>query len=231
MCAPFLKEVVMAYTAQTAVDICNKALDKLGQRADIGNIETPTTDNEKVCARWYYDTLDYLLRRYVWNFAIKRAAIPRDLLNTPEFDFTDAYELPSDFVRLLAINGREDLNNLDYDLAGGYLLLNAESEDSCKLKYISRVTDVKKFDSGFKQLLTLYLAANLSFRFTQKQTVMERLYKEIELEEAKIVSIDGQERPPKRIQYSQYRRARKRNSRDFYGYRPVKWADDKEEET
>ncbi len=221
----------MAYTAQTAVDICNKALDKLGQRADIGNIDTPTTDNEKVCARWYYDTLDFLLRRYVWNFAIKRAVIARDVLNTPAFDYSDAYALPADFIRLIAINGREDLNAMDYDMAGGFILLNADNEDNCRIKYISRVTDVKKFDSGFKQLLTLYLAANLSFRFTQKQTVMERLYKEIELEEAKIISIDGQERPPKRIQRSVYRRARRGSSRDIYAYRPVKFVKDEGEET
>ncbi len=215
---------------QTEVEICNLALDKLGQCADIGNINNPTTENEKVCARWYTDTLEYLLRRYVWNFAITRKSIPRDKLATPEFDFTDAYKLPSDFVRLLAINGREDLNALQYDLAGGYILLNSNGADSLKLKYISRVTDVKKFDSGFKHLLVCYLAANMAYRFTQKQTVMERLYKEIELEEAKIVSIDGQEKPPIRIQRSKYGRARRRTGYPQSEFRPVVWAKDEEKE-
>lgn len=214
--------------ASSKNDICNKALDLLGQRADIGNIETPTTENEQICARWYDDTLDFLLRRYVWNFAITRKVIARDLKATPEFDFKSAYKLPPDFVRLLEINGYSANTPLDYDIASGYIFLNEEAP-SIKLKYIRLETDVKKFDSGFVQLLTLYLAVNMAYRFTNKQTVLDRLQKWIELEEAKIVSIDGQEKPPKRIQRSRYRRARHGFTNSYaYRTRPAVWADEED---
>ena len=196
--------------AKSPIDICNKALDLLGQTADVGNIDKPTTENEQICARWYYDTLDFLLRRYVWNFAIARVEIARDVKNTPAFDYTDAYELPSDFVRLLAINGRGDLAHIDFDNANGFIMLNNHNAPSIELKYIERVTDVKKFDSGFVQLFALYLAMNMAFRFTNKQTTIERLSAWIEKEEAKIISTDGQEKPPKRIQHSKYGLARRR---------------------
>ena len=203
--------------AKSSIDICNRALDLLGQTADIGNIDSPTTENEIICARWYYDTLDFLLRRYVWNFAVARVEVARDIKNTPPFDFSDAYELPSDFVRLLAINGREDFANMQYDISDKFILLNNDNASSIELKYIKRVTDVKKYDSGFVQLFALYLALNMAFRFTNKQTVIERLQVWIEREEAKIISIDGQEKPPRRIQRSKYGDARRRAR--FGGFR------------
>ena len=223
----FFKEDNMASSQN---DICNKALDLLGQRADIGNIDTPTTENERICARWYNDTLDFLLRRYVWNFAVTRKVVPRDLRGTPEFEYESAYKLPDDFVRLLEVNGRSITNDKCVDLAGGYILMNGTAS-SIELKYIRRETDVRKYDSGFKQLFSLYLAVNMAYRFTNKQTVLDRLQKWIELEEAKVISIDGQERPPVRIQRSRYRRARRGFGDYSYAYRtrPAEWAKDEED--
>lgn len=193
---------------KSAVDICNMAMDHLNQKADIANIETPETDNEVLCARHYNSVLEYVLRNYVWNFAKGRKVIPRDELNTPVFDYTDAYKLPNDFLRLVSFNTHDSLVGLDFDLTGTHLFLNNDGASSVNLRYIKRVDDVKAFDSGFVQLFSLYLALNLAFKKTAKQTLIDRLEKRIELAEAKIVSIDGQERPPKRIQRSRYNRAR-----------------------
>lgn len=193
---------------KTAVDICNMAMDHLNQKADISNIKSPVTENEILCARHYYHVLEYLLRNYVWNFAKGRKVIMRDALNTPEFDFTDAYKLPNDFLRLISYNDHANLIDLDFDIVGEHLLLNNDGSPDVKLRYIKRVDDVKLFDSGFVELFSLYLALNLAYKKTAKQTVIDRLAKRIELAEAKIVSIDGQEKPPIRIQRSKYNRAR-----------------------
>lgn len=189
---------------KNAVYICNKALDELGERAEISNIENPSTEEEQIMARWYADTLADVLRKYVWNFAICGVEIPN---TTPDED--DAtFELPSDFVRLLSINGRRDFNNLDFDFRGRSIRMKGRTNDSIKIEYIKLETDVNLWDAGFMKIMVLQLAANVSYKFTGKSTVKDRLLKEIELEEAKIVSIDGQERPPVRVQYSRYRRAR-----------------------
>ena len=193
---------------KTAVDICNMAMDHLNQKADISNIKSPVTENEILCARHYYHVLEYLLRNYVWNFAKGRKVIMRDALNTPEFDFTDAYKLPNDFLRLISYNDHENLIGLQFDIVGEHLLLNNNNSPDVRLRYIKRVDDVKSFDSGFVELFSLYLALNLAYKKTAKQTVIDRLAKRIELAEAKIVSIDGQEKPPVRIQRSKYNRAR-----------------------
>lgn len=199
----------MAQTGvRTAVDICNLAMDHLNEKADIANIENPETDNEKLCARHYHVVLEYLLRNYVWNFAKGRKVIMRDALNTPEFDYTDAYKLPGDFIRLISYNDYPNLIDLNFDIVGNHLLLNNNGASSINLRYIKRVDDVKAFDAGFVQLFSLYLALNMAFKKTGKQTLMDRLGKLIDVAEAKIISIDGQERPPQRIQRSRYRRAR-----------------------
>jgi len=219
--------------AKSPIDICNKALDLLGQEADIGNIETPTTDNEKICARWYPDTLKFLLRRYMWNFAVWDTELPQDL-KTKFYGYERAYKLPQDFIRLIGLNGQKALQLIDYKLAGGYIFLNGcktddSSNNSIHLEYIRFIKDVTAFDSNFSYLLSLYLAVNMAYRFTNKQTNVERLYKMIEAEEAKIVSIDGQEQPPKRIQYSRYRRARHGYRHDYdFMKRPVKFVSEDE---
>jgi len=195
--------------SKSEVNICNKALDYLGQVADVGNIETPTTDNEKVFSRHYHDALDFVLRKYVWNFATHRTRIPRDENNTPEFDFSDAYKLPKDFVRLLSFAEYQTLVDVDFEVSNGYLLFNNGGQADIKLRYIRRITEVSKFDAGFKKLFTYYLALDVAYKFTAKQTMIDRLYTLIGQEEAKIVSIDGQERPPRKIQYSKYARARR----------------------
>lgn len=214
--------------AKSPVDICNKALDLLGQCADIANIEVPTTDNERICARWYYDTLEFLLRRYMWNFAVWETQLPRDL-QQKYYGYSGAYKLPEDFIRLVSIDGNKALNLIDYRLAGGYIFLNTDN-DSIRFEYVRLIKNVTVYDSGFVQLLTLYLAANMAFRFTNKQTVVERLYKMIEIEEAKIVSTDGQEQPPKRIQYSRYKRARRGCKPQNYMFMkyPIKFATEDE---
>lgn len=194
---------------KTAVEICNLAMDHLNEKDNIGNIVTPETDNEKLCARHYHVVLEYVLRNYVWNFAKARAVIMRDALNTPPFDYSDAYILPNDFIRLLNFNDYESLIGVNYDVVGNHLLLNNENNPSVNLRYIRRVDDVKMFDAGFVHLFSLYLALNMAFKKTGKQTLMDRLAKQIELAEAKIISIDGQERPPVRIQRSKYGKARR----------------------
>lgn len=193
---------------KTAVDICNIAMDHLNQKANIANIEDPVTDDEILCARHYYTVLEYVLRNYVWNFAKGRKVIMRDAKNTPEFDYSDAYKLPQDFLRLISYNDYPNLIDVDFDVVGEHLLLNNDGASDVRLRYIRRVEDVKLFDSGFVHLFSLYLALNMAFKKTGKQTLMDRLAKQIELTEAKIVSIDGQEKPPVRIQRSKYNRAR-----------------------
>lgn len=192
--------------------ICNLALDYLGERGNVSDIENPTTDEEIVMARHYDTVRRGLLREYIWNFAKKRATISRT--GTPSFDYADEYLLPADCVRLLSISNSDvSYQSLrrDYDIEERKLLINASGAVSLRVRYIYDHTDVSKWDSLFLRLMALYLAEAVAYKFTLKKGVTEQINGMIAQLIPKTVSIDGQERPPRRIQRSKYISAR-RNS-------------------
>lgn len=188
------------------LDIANLALDHLGQDS-VSTLENPTETNAIIAARWYDQTRRGLLREYVWNFAKKRRVITRT--GTPAFDFEDAYLLPTDFLRFLSIGGDIEQDQIfDYDIEGRNIILNNGGTSSLKLRYIADITDVTKFDPLFVEILALKLALNMSYKITLKKGVVQQVNQKLALELPKAVTIDGQERPPRRIERSVWRKKR-----------------------
>ena len=195
---------------QSAVDICNIALDHLGE-PPIGNIDAPTTNAEKICARHYDRIRRGLLREYVWNFAKKQATITR--YGDGPADWADAYALPNDFLRFISIGGTGDTSGKEtssYDIQGRYIMTNGGA-DSITIRYIFDEVNVSEWDALFVNLCGLVLAEAMAYKFTLKKGVVEQIAALIKQALPKATSIDGQEHPPRRIQRSKYRAAR-------YGY-------------
>ncbi len=191
------------------VDICKLALDLLKQTAIISSITNPTTTDEIICARWYDTTRRALLRKHFWVFARTRKVILRDA-TAPPFGYADAYNLPPEYLRLQFI-GTDTENNYKrkYEINGRQLLLNNNEAASLNIGYIQDITIVSDFDALFVVLLAAELAANMAYAFTGKNTVIERLAVILETLRAEAKSVNGQDRPPKRIESSKFRNARK----------------------
>lgn len=188
------------------IDICNLALDHFGERS-IASINPPSTKPEITMARHYDQVRRELLRKYVWNFAKKRDSISR--IGTPAFDFPDKYQLPNDFIRLLSIGGEtERTQKREYDIEGRELLCNGSGAASVTIRYIRDVEDVTKWDSLFIKCMGLSLALDTAYAFSKKKGDVERLNGLLTTELPDAVTIDGQEKPPIRIQYSKYLAAR-----------------------
>ncbi|MDP7430365.1 MAG: hypothetical protein QGG97_02320 [Flavobacteriales bacterium] len=206
----------MSSTATSKVDICNLAMDHMGGGI-IVNIDTPTTEQEIKCARWYDVTRRALLRAHPWGFAKARAAISRDTTD-PTHSWADAYNLPSTLVRLNFIG---DDSIMDYKgkyvLEGKQLLLDNSGATSINIGYTVDETDVTKFDSLFIDLLAVEIAWRVSFAFNLKPSLKKELREaRIELRgEAK--AVNSQERPPIRIQRSKLREARQRMTSNVAG--------------
>lgn len=183
------------------IGICNMALDHIGQ-PPISSIDPGSTPTEILVARHYDAVRQSVLRKYVWNFAKKRATITRS--GDAEFDFTDKYTLPNDFVRLLSVEGSsgEISQSNDYDINGREIYINASTADSINIRYVSDVEDVTTWDALFRQLVILNLALVLAFAITKKESVVKRINDMLALETPSAISIDGQEVPPRRIQKS-----------------------------
>lgn len=180
----------------SSVDICNIALDHIGERA-IASIDAPTTSTEVLLSRHYDQVRRELLRSYVWNFAVKRETLSRS--GTPAFDYTDAYTLPNDFLRLLRLGTRDlPLTQIDYDIEGTDILVNNDGATGLRIRFIRDVTLVTSFDPLFVRILSLKLALAVGYKITNKKGVVSQVNDLLTIELPKAISIDGQERPPRK---------------------------------
>jgi hypothetical protein len=197
------------------VDICNLALSHLKQRA-IVQLDPTTSDTEEICALWYQLVRRSTLRLHPWNFAMGRAEVLPDGTYTPEFGFTHAYQKPTDFIRLIGfyddegnrIHGRGSEN--DFDLENDYILYNGEDATAINIRYIMDITDVNKMDPLFIDLFALDLAIRLAPRFTGGEARVKTLASLRTEVYTAATAIDGQERPPRRVQRSRFIEARTR---------------------
>lgn len=202
------------------VHICNLALDYLGE-APISSVENPRNQREEIMARWYDHTRMTVLREYVWNFAQKYDDLSRS--GDGAGGHSDKYNLPNDCVRVNTV-GSDRYNPItDFDIFAREL--HCSEGNSVPIWYNRNVTEVSKMDALFVNIFALRLALKVAYKFTKKKSVTEQISGLLALEEPKAVSVDGQERPPRRIQNSRYLAARKsggilgRNNK-YYDYNP-----------
>ena len=190
----------------SSATICNLALDYLLQTNEetITNITSPSTQTEVVCARWYDTVRRSVLRKHPWNFATKRAILTQST-DVPAFGFSRAYNVPVDFIRLNTINDTTSFDpdfKTDYQFENGQILTNGDSGATINLRYVFDFTTVVAMDPLFIDLLAIELALRIAYKFTSSNTNVERLasLRVDKLTEA--AAIDGQERPPSRIERS-----------------------------
>lgn len=198
----------MATTSK--VDICNLALDCVGE-GPITSIDSPTTKPEHICKRWYDQLRQELLREYVWNFAKERTTLARS--GDADFDYGDAYALPADFIRFISCGGDYEVDHRRiYDIQGNEIILDNDGGNSLKLRYIKNETNVTNFDPLFIEMLYLRMAIILAQKLPKKNSYYERLTDAYARAESKAISIDGQERPPQRVERSHWRTMRNRGA-------------------
>jgi len=159
------------------VEICNEALTAIGE-----NIILSLEDNIKtarLCKLKYANKRDYLLRRYIWNFATKRATLSSDV-ETPEFEFDAQFTLPTDCIQFRELYP----NGITYSIEDNKILCG---ESVLYIKYTSRVTDTNKMDPIFRETLSALLAKELAVPLADSATLYSRMDElfEVKLAEAK----------------------------------------------
>jgi len=147
--------------AQTVVDCCNSALQRVG-----ATTITSLSDNSpeaRACSVAYESNRRDELRKHPWNFAIKRAVLAPDT-TAPAFDYTYAFTFPSDCVRLL----RPATPGLDWQIEGGKILTN--DSDTLYIRYVADITDPTQWDGSFYNVVAGALAVDICERLTQSNT-------------------------------------------------------------
>ena len=138
--------------ATSKVEIANGALQRLGAR----RIESLTQDSPN--ARSMNAAFDRVvrseIRRYGWNFAIKRASVAADGTDETILTEYNRYSLPNDFIRLL----RDDESGIavDWKVEGVYILSTTASP--LEFRYLAHITDPNYYDSLFIEAVECKLA-------------------------------------------------------------------------
>jgi len=195
------------------VEVCNLALDRLGQKS-ISSIDSPVGSAEELCARHYHQTRRAVLRAFIFNFSRKLATLTASTTVTPAFGYSTAYALPNDFLRLLRIGEYADLVGV-HEISDGCIYCDYGDTAGLDVRYIFDAKTVAKFDPLFVRVLALQLAMDMAYGFTLKQSLIQGIDGELKDARLAAAAVAGQENPPVRIQRSRLRDARRAGS----GYR------------
>lgn len=148
------------------VEICNRALQKLGaKRITSFDQDSP---NARSCAVAYEKLKKALLRKHPWVFASTRVALPADT-QAPAFGYQYQYQLPADYLRLLPLDRGYVSPEENYQIEGTKILTNDLAP--LQIRYV-RNTD-ENFDPLFEEALASYIAMELCEEITQSNTKMQ----------------------------------------------------------
>ena len=144
--------------AATETSICNLALQILGAQ----RITSLSQDhkNARAVAACYEHLRDVELEKHTWNFA-RAQAIPALSGTTPDFNYAYAFDLPTDFLRLILPAN----NQCDWQIYGSQLLTNEGSV--IYVEYIRKITDPNAFPPTFIAALAAKIAEFTCEEITQ----------------------------------------------------------------
>jgi hypothetical protein len=179
--------------ALSSVDLSSRALLKIGANA-ITSFEDGSTEAE-VAASLYPVVRDALLSAHLWNFATTQREIPK-LLTEPIADFSWAFQLPEDCIRVISAGTQGLGRGLVYRISGRQLHTDA---DSVTLTFISR-PDELTFPPFFNVTLIAFLAAEFCIPLTENTSRWQSLRRLAEEEFRRARLIDAQEDTAPRLE-------------------------------
>lgn len=152
--------------SQSVIDCCNSALQRVGA-ASIMSLGDNSPE-ARACSIAYDSNRRDELRRHKWNFAIKRAKLAPDA-TAPAFDYTYAFTIPSDCLRVL----RPATADLDWQIEGRKILTNDDA--ILYLQYIADIEDAQQWDPSFYNVCAAALAVDICERLTQSNAKKQQL--------------------------------------------------------
>lgn len=153
--------------AFSQVDICNNALVKVGSER-IVSISDEVKQAQTLAAIWDMKR-ESELAAYPWKFAMTRASLPA-LVTAPAFGFGFAYQLPSDYLRMVEVGEHWVLYSPTesgdmFSIEGSQILCDEASP--LNIRYIRSVTNPGEFTALFAEVFACRLALELSNALTE----------------------------------------------------------------
>lgn len=159
--------------AQSVVDCCNSALQKIGARGVMSLTED--SREARACRKAFDSNRRAELRKHIWKFAIKRAVLAPDV-DAPAFDYLYKFTLPVDCVRVLFPQD----GTLDWAVEGRSIL-TSQGGGVLNLRYVADIDDATLWDAAFYDMVAISMSLDLVETITTstgKKQLLEQEYRE-----------------------------------------------------
>ncbi|MDL2291293.1 hypothetical protein LJC09_04235 [Desulfovibrio sp. OttesenSCG-928-F20] len=184
--------------AEANLDIINRALDFIGQQPLVSLDESgPVAARVQ---RMWPQARDAVLREHNWKCAIRRTGLNR-LKDPPLFGFSARFQLPPDFLRLVATNPE----GARVEVEGASLLADC---GKLSVAYVARLDDPRLYDAALAEALSLKLAAELAFGSSASTSLAQQMEVRYQQKLRDARSYDSREGAGERWQLGSWARAR-----------------------
>ncbi len=157
------------------VEICNRALQKLGAK----HITSLSEDsrNGRSCNLAYGPCRLAELRAHPWSFAVARATLAADA-DGPTWGKANSFTLPALWLRMVDDYFEDNSLTKDWEIEGKKIF----TDDSAPLyiRYIYNVTDPQEMDALFREALACKLAWEMCEEITQSNAKKDSLESDYE---------------------------------------------------
>ena len=190
----------------STVGICNRALTgALGQDPIVSVFPPDNTKRAILCSLHYDPVRREVLRSNPWRFARAQVNLAASA-TAPLFDWTNAYPLPADFIRMY--NESSDQNDQpNFQVFGPTIFSN--DGPPLGIVYIQDVQDPTRFDALFAKLLALELALVLCKPLTQSDELLAQVEAQVKDARAAAWLATSQEASPREWDEDIWLRARR----------------------
>lgn len=177
--------------ASSKVALANISLDLIGATTILSFDDD--TNEARIVKRMYEESKKEVMRSHPWNSIRKRVTLS-PTVTTPAFYYSNTYQLPSDYLRVLPYG---TLADTEYQIEGKKLLSN---ESSVELIYLANIDDTTVFEALLTKAIALRLAADICYRIVQSNSLVERLEGQYERVLRRAKTINAQEQQSQNLE-------------------------------
>lgn len=149
------------------VGICNSGLLKVGAYPISSFNDNTRASN--ICKSIYAILRDEVTRACPWRFALEQVILATPNAATPPFDYSSAYDVPSNVLRVWRVNVDQ------WTEVGNQVLCN--KPDGINVLAIIQQTDTTQFDAQFAEALAYKLAMNFALALVQSVQLEQEMAK------------------------------------------------------
>jgi hypothetical protein len=151
------------------IEICNLAIGWVGGNA-IMSFDDDAVEAE-LCSQAYGPTRDWCLEQRDWTFAATRAILG-PLAAVPAFEYTAAFQLPTELLVVRQVSDGPDMRAIDYTKEQKTILANAAE---LYIKYTVQVLNENLFSPSFTYALAHKIAAVIANPLTQDKAMKKEM--------------------------------------------------------